>query len=286
MILSAAIKMLAWRKMKRPLVLATVTAIVCLASKPQNPPAAQYPTVPANQSEIGSHLFSASCAGCHGLDARGGEHAPNIATNPRIQNLTDTDIARIIRDGIPAGGMPAFRTSLKDDDIAAIVHHLRVLQGKQRPISIPGNAQNGRALFFGKAGCSECHIVNGSGGFLGPDLSGYAKTRSADEVRTAILDPNRNLGPRQGVVFALTRDGRKFIGLARNEDNFSLQLQSSDGSFYLFDKSDLARVDHQSRSMMPANYGTKLSGGELNDIISYLADSKPNANPQPLDDKN
>jgi putative heme-binding domain-containing protein len=182
--------------------------------------------------------------------------------------------------------MPAFRASLKNGEIEAIVGYLRVLQGKQRSVGVSGNAQNGQALFFGKAGCSECHIVNGNGGFLGPDLSGYAKSRSADEVRSAILDPNRNLRPRQGVVIAVTRDGRKFMGLARNEDNFSLQLQSSDGSFHLLDKSDLARVEHQSKSMMPADYGTKLSQDELNDIISYLADSKPNVNPQPLDDKN
>jgi Zn-finger nucleic acid-binding protein len=71
-------------------------------------------------------------------------------------------------------------------------------------------------------------------------------------------------------VLATTREGRQFTGIARNEDNFSLQLQSLDGAFHLFAKSDLEHLEYQPKSLMPSDYGSVLSRGELDDLVSYL----------------
>ena len=64
---------------------------------------------------------------------------------------------------------------------------------------------------------------------------------------------------------------QEISGVARNEDNFSLQLQTLDGAFHMFDKSNLARLEREPRSLMPADYGSKLTRSELNDVIRYLA---------------
>ena len=61
-----------------------------------------------------------------------------------------------------------------------------------------------------------------------------------------------------------------FTGIARNEDNFTLQLQTLDGTFHFFQKAELEHLEYQPSSIMPADYGTKLSGAELDDLISYL----------------
>ena len=121
--------------------------------------------------QVGQQLFSSNCAGCHGLDGRGGEHGPNIATTAEVQRLSDRDILGIVRDGIPAAGMPAFRSKFDAAQLNAVVSYVRVLQGKHAAVSVPGNPEKGRSLFFGKARCSECHMIAGKGGFIGPDLS-------------------------------------------------------------------------------------------------------------------
>lgn len=113
-------------------------------------------------------------------------------------------------------------------------------------------------------------MVNGQGGFLGPDLSDYALSHSLPEIREAILEPNKNLAVRQDVVVVVTRGGRKYTGVARNEDNFSLQLQTSDGAFHLFMKSDLAVLRHETRSLMPSDYGTRLTPQQLDDLVGFL----------------
>jgi len=96
---------------------------------------------------------------------------------------------------------------------------------------------------------------------------------SVEEIRTAILDPNKDLDPRKRTVLVTTREGRQFTGVARNEDNFSLQLQSLDGTFYLFSKVDLDRLEFLPKSLMPSDYGSTLSGGEIDDLVSYLVRS-------------
>ncbi len=221
--------------------------------------------------DAGQQLFTSNCSGCHGLDGRGGEHGPNIATRGEVQRLEDRDIFHIVRDGIAGAGMPPFRSLLDNGQINAVVSYVRVLQGKHAVVQVKGNPEKGRSLFFGKARCSECHTIAGQGGFIASDLSGYGKQHSPDVIRSAIIDPNKNLDPRHGTVTAVTRDGQKYTGIARNEDNFSLQLQTLDGMFHFFEKANLARVEHERRSIMPSNYGSRLTRSELDDLVSFLA---------------
>lgn len=175
----------------------------------------------------------------------------------------------ILRSGIPAAGMPAFG-ALGTPRIKAVIGYLRILQGGNQGASIPGDAQRGESLFFGEAGCAKCHMINGAGGFFGADLSSYASKASIEDIRSAITDPNKDLDPQARTVLVTTRGGATFTGIARNEDNFSLQLQSPDGTFHLLLKSDLARLEYQPKSLMPSDYGAVLSRAELDDLVNYL----------------
>lgn len=223
--------------------------------------------------QVGQQLFSSNCSGCHGLDGHGGEHGPNIASTAEVQRLSDHDILAVVRDGIPAAGMPAFRFRFDAAQLNAVVSYVRVLQGKYPAVSVPGNPEKGRSLFFGKARCSECHMIAGKGGFIGSDLTGYGNQHSPDVVRSAIVEPNNNLDPRHRTVTAVTRQDQKFTGRALNEDNFSLQLQTLDGTFHFFEKSTLARLEREPRSIMPSSYGSLLSPSDLDDLVSYLIKS-------------
>ena len=220
--------------------------------------------------EVGQALFQSNCAGCHGLDGRGGEHAPDIATKQKVQQLTDADLLRTIRDGIPGAGMPAFGSRLVAGQRSAVAAYLRRLQGERKTMPLPGNAEAGRNLFFNKAGCAECHMTAGKGGFIAEDLSSYAAAHSIEQIREAILNPSSNLDPRQGLVTVVTGSGQQYTGIVRNEDNFSLQLQARDGIFHLFEKAALASIKPEKQSWMPNNYGSSLSAAAINDLISYL----------------
>ena len=78
------------------------------------------------------------------------------------------------------------------------------------------------------------------------------------------------LQPRWGLVRVVTHSGRHFSGLLRNEDNFSVALLSEDGAFHLLMKSDVAHMTREPRSIMPDDYGRKLSSQQLDDLASFM----------------
>jgi putative heme-binding domain-containing protein len=230
---------------------------------------AQQPASTTTADVHGSMLFDSNCGSCHGADGRGGEHGPDIATAPDVQRLADSDLIAIAKNGVPGTGMPAFGW-LGQEKLTAIVQYLRILQGRQIYIKFPGNPKGGEDLFFGGARCSECHMVNGKGGFIGTDLSLYGAGQSAGQIRRVILDPERNLPPQKKATTVVTRTGQKFTGILKVEDNFSVSIQTMDGDFHFFQKSHLAHIDLGSHSLMPGNYGSTLNDEQINDLVSYL----------------
>jgi cytochrome c oxidase cbb3-type subunit 3 len=231
------------------------------------------PKLPSQSAKtMGQRVFSSTCAGCHGLDGRGSERAPNIAQEGKSQRLSDAELIHIIQEGISGTGMPAFH-SLGSSDIQAVVKYLRALQGAKIMLRLPGDPEHGKTVFFGQAKCSSCHMVAGSGGFLASDLSGYAHSRSVEEIRKAVTNPKQAIDAHARSVVAITRDGEKYAGRIRNEDNFSLQLQAFDGTFHFLLKSDLERLEYNSQSLMPSDYGSTLSSKDLDDVTSYLITS-------------
>ena len=224
----------------------------------------------------GQRAFSSNCAGCHGLDGRGSDKGADIAGSVHVRHLPNTQVSNIISNGIPGTGMPAFH-SLTGQQTQALVGYIRVLQGNFQARIPPGDAIRGKEIFFGKGECANCHAISGKGGFFGPDLSDYGSALSAKAIRDEIIKPIRTelVGYRSAVL--THRSGVRFEGIIRNEDNFSVQLQTGDGAFHFIQKSDLQAMEPLGQSLMPANYKERLSPRELDDLVSFLmkSDSAP-----------
>jgi len=221
-------------------------------------------STPNPQPELtGRSVFQTRCATCHGLDGLGGEHAPDIVRRLAMRTLSDQALLEVIHEGITEAGMPGFANLGKEND-RALVAYIRFLQGKSAGDSAPGDPVRGRNLFFGKAGCSVCHS---RGQFIAEDLAGFARDHEMGEIRETVLRPT---GGRPEAATAVARDGRKFSGMIRNEDNASLQLQDGDGRFYLLMKSSLVSVQRKTGEAMPVDYGQRLSTSELDDLVAYI----------------
>lgn len=231
------------------------------------------PRTPAQEanSSAGSRTFATNCSGCHGSDGRGGERAPNIATTRAVVAMTNKDLQRVVEHGIAGAGMPSFRY-LGEQGLTDVVGYLRLLQGLGQPaVKIAGDATAGRAIFFGKGGCSRCHMVAGEGGFIAPDLSGYGVGIAQEAIRRAIEEPDSHLQRSgTGVVVLRTMQGQELLGLLRSEDNSNLVLQTEDGQFHSMSKSNLAVIRYTSHSLMPKDFAKRLTSGEIQDLTSFL----------------
>lgn len=230
----------------------------------------------ATRAASGERVFSSACAGCHGLDGRGGARAPNL-TAPKVRRLSNRELLAIISKGVPGTAMPAFH-ALAPEELRALVAYVRGLQGAKPAAPVSGDPRRGETLFFGKARCSACHMINGKGGFIASDLSAYGRSHSPQEILHRILTPQNDDRERDSVAVVTTNDGRKIRGVVRNEDNFSLQLQSLDGVFHLLTKSELKNVEYEAEPLMPSNYGSLLTREELDDIVRYLTERAGSAN--------
>ena len=103
----------------------------------------------AQTPDAGRQVFAARCAGCHGSDGNGGELGPGIAT--RVPARTDQELATLLKQGLPASGMPAF-ANLSESDAAALIQFLRTLKPRagaapvRTKITVGGAALEGLVL--------------------------------------------------------------------------------------------------------------------------------------------
>ena len=103
--------------------------------------------------------------------------------------MTDEDLVRIIRTGIPNTPMPA--SNMTAEQASKIVAYLRSRAAAARAGAVTGDAARGKAIFEGKGGCAACHRVAGVGSGIGPDLTRIGAVRGALELerRSSTLPP-------------------------------------------------------------------------------------------------
>ena len=223
----------------------------------------------------GAVLFRQECVYCHGVGARGGMRGPDLTTGSWNHGGADADLARTITDGVPGTAMPPHK--LTTDEVWHVVSYLRTLQQPAAPAV--GDQQRGEALFFGAGGCSSCHIVNGRGGRLGPELSTVGSARSRAYLVESIRQPARQLTEnrvfgdislRYDTVTAVTSDGRTIVGVPMNEDTFTLQVMDTSERVHSLDKKTLKSVRHENRSLMPTYDAGRLPNADLDNLVAYL----------------
>src|SRR5438309_3535318 len=236
-------------------------------------------------AKLGESQFRANCAFCHGLGARGGGRGPDLTRAQKRHGNSDADLFRTINEGVPGTAMPPNGATqqgvgMTEEEIWQVISYIRSVQVKA-PAQPAGNAAHGKELFYGSAACSTCHMIQGKGGRLGPDLSTTGSARSTEYLVESVRSPSRRLA--QGIseamkefsqeyetVTVVTADGTKFMGVVLNEDHFTLQMMDTREQLHLFEKDKLRSLEKSRESLMPAYDQKMLSEKDLQDLIAYL----------------
>ena len=240
----------------------------------------------AKAAKAGEYEFRINCALCHGLGARGGGRGPDLTRALKKHIHSDGEMFQVISNGIPGTAMPANGTNgqgvgMTDVEIWQIITYIRSQEVKA-PAKTIGSVARGKDLFYGDANCSLCHMVQGKGGRLGPDLSSVGGSRTREALVDSVRNPSRRLAwglteptkefPQEYLsVKAETLDGKGVKGVTLNEDSFSVQVMDSDEHIHLLEKSKLRSFQETRESAMPKYNADTLSDKDLDDIISFLA---------------
>jgi putative heme-binding domain-containing protein len=272
-------------KTKQLLLLTPAVLALVLSAAPQDHGVTNPVAGDPRAIQEGASLFRANCSPCHGLNAKGGGRGPDLTAGHWVHGSTDADLFRTVTRGVPGTEMPA--NALDDSEVWAILAYVRSL-APAKTEAVSGDPAKGKKIFWETEGCSTCHMVRGRGGVLGPDLSRVGEARSADylidsirqpskELSTGMLDPNNHYGLPLvfDTVTVVTPDGQKIVGVAKNEDTFSLQLIDTNQQLQFFLKKNLREVTHERKSLMPAYSEGMLKPAELQDLVAYLEGLRP-----------
>jgi len=260
--------------------LTVLAATVALRAQEKNPYAGD-----AKVAKLGEYQFRSNCAFCHGLGARGGGRGPDLTRANKRHGTSDAEIFHNIHDGIPGTAMPAatnggIGVGMSDEEIWQVVTYIRSVE-KKVSVAEMGDAAHGKELFYGAAACGTCHMVNGKGRRLGPDLSSAGSSRSFEALVESVRSPSKRLA--EGIseplkdfsqeyetVTVVTADGTKLQGVVLNEDSFTVQMLDTREQLHSFEKSKLRSYEKTRESLMPA-YDTKaLPDKDLKDLIAFL----------------
>jgi cytochrome c oxidase cbb3-type subunit III len=266
------------RRIWRSYVIAALVFVTTLFFSQERPTANPDPNDPTVIKE-GASLFRANCSPCHGAGARGGGRGPDLTSGHWTHGSTDADIFRTITQGVSGTEMPA--NAFEDTEIWTIIAYLRSLTPPKSTASA-GDRVAGEAVFQQKR-CAVCHMVKGQGGLLGPDLSRVGAARSmdylVDSIRTpdkdlslGMVDPNSHFGPPlvYDTVTVVTAKGETIVGVAKDEDTFSIQLMDRRQNLHLLLKKDLQQVKHEQKSLMPAYSDEMIAAADLQNLVAYL----------------
>ena len=151
-------------------------------------------------------LYGQNCAGCHGLDGKGGA-AIALANSVFLAIADNAVIRRTAVNGVPGTPMPAFAQSaggmLTDKQIDAIVQGIRSWAkpgalGNLTPpayaAQAPGDPQRGVDAY--QTYCSSCHGLGGRGGNKGSSIvdGSYLALTSDQQLRTIVIAGRPELG--------------------------------------------------------------------------------------------
>lgn len=217
----------------------------------------------------GAKTFRSHCATCHGIRGEGGV-GPALASGRFFHGSTDDALLKNISNGVPGTEMPGLFYS--PDRVWQIVAYIRSLNQNPRS-EVPGDTAAGSALFQSR-GCARCHRVQGEGGRLGPDLTWIGKSRSPENLRDSMVNPNAVVQPRYWVFEGAAKDGTPYSGFLLNEDTYTVQFLDFQERLRSVNKSNLSSYKVKKDSRMPP-FGKTLNDGQITDLVAYLSSLRP-----------
>ena len=239
-------------------------AVVCAAQgKKTNPFAGD-----AQAAKDGRHTFRMFCTYCHGIRAEGGR-GPDLTLGTYSVGESDAALFDAVANGVPGTEMPEFLERLGEEDVWRLVSYIRSV-ARRETTGVTGDPEAGKTLFWGKGQCGQCHLVDGQGGRMGPDLTRVGRRRSLAYLRESVLEPNADLTPGYPTITVVRRNGKQIVGVQRGFDNFSVQLMDAREAVHSFLRSDLRSVKREFRSLMPDNYWSLFGEAELNNLLAYM----------------
>jgi putative heme-binding domain-containing protein len=146
------------------------------------------------------------------------------------------------------------------------------------PIDV--DIKEGELVFFDESRgvtCSKCHVLNGKGSKVGPDLTGIGAVQTPQYLIESVLKPSEIIVKGFETMYLMTTDGMAYNGLLVSQDEEEVVLMvDEDGVMeeYVFYPEEIAQMQKQDVSIMPGNFSDMLTTKEFYGVIMFLLSQK------------
>jgi quinoprotein glucose dehydrogenase len=183
---------------------------------------------------------------------------------PREISLEIIEAATKRKDPLIKSQLQRFNERRSNDPMA---NHLECLAG--------GDALAGKKIFFERAdvACLRCHKLNGTGGEVGPDLSGVGSRLSREDLLDSIVLPSNRIAKGYENLVVKMKSGQSHVGLLRGEDAENVIIESPEDGRLKLPKAEIEDLN-LGLSAMPAEIVGMLSKRDLRNLIEFLAAQK------------
>ncbi len=133
-----------------------------------------------------------------------------------------------------------------------------------------GDANKGKVIFTTTGTCANCHLVNGAGKEVGPDLSEIGKKLSREALFESILYPSASISHNYETYTVETTKGLQASGVLVSQTPEQMTVKGADAIVRAFKKSEIDKVEKSNVSLMPADLHKLLTAQDLADLVEYL----------------
>ena len=137
-----------------------------------------------------------------------------------------------------------------------------------------GNSANGDRLFTTTGKCNTCHVVNGAGKEVGPNLSEIGTKLSRQALYESIVFPSAGISHNYESWLLALRNGTTQTGIITSDEADKVSIKGADAIVRTFPVADIEERIKQKISLMPADVAKTLSVDELTDLVEYLSTLK------------
>jgi putative heme-binding domain-containing protein len=192
----------------------------------------------------------------------------------RAGKLTD-DLKFTASAELNAARWPEIKRQAAEVLPAATGHNAQPLPPLSKLLAMPGDVANGARLFTNASpGCANCHVINGRGVELGPNLSEIGGKLGKDALIEAILEPSSGVSFGYEAFNLTLKNGDEAYGLITSESAEEVSIKAVGGIITRLKKSDIVSRQQSRISIMPAGLHEAMTSQELVDLVSYLASLK------------
>jgi putative membrane-bound dehydrogenase-like protein len=194
------------------------------------------------------------------MDAVGAGKVPSADVSAdlvrQLRNLHDKDLDRRI-----AEVWGVVRTS-PADRVKLMARYRQLLAGPGEPPDL----FMGRSVFART--CAQCHTLFGSGGNVGPDITGSNRA-NLDYLLENILDPSAVIPKEYAATLLELKDGRVITGIVRGETPGALTVVTANETLTV-PRDEVESRQPSATSMMPDDLLKPLTPAEVRGLVAYL----------------